>query len=127
MRKRILIVEDDEDQRDLLRMALEQGDYAVIASLAAEPALAYAQLFKPELILLDIGLGGQMDGLQALAWLKANQSTASVPIIMVSAFSDEARIQQAREAGAVDYVTKPYNPPGLLLRVERALASHREE
>jgi len=125
MRKKILIVEDDEAQRRMLKIALEREGYTVVTALAGQNALVYGELSHPDLILLDIMLAGHMDGLEVLSKFKASHGIASTPIIMMSALSDEARIQYAREVGAVDYVTKPYELSDLLMRVHSALASRQ--
>jgi DNA-binding response OmpR family regulator len=119
--KKILIVEDDDDQRNMLKVVLEQEGYRVITAQGARNALVYAELGPPDLILLDIMLASHMDGLEVLARLKTAKSTAQVPVMVMSALSDETQIKRAREAGAVDYLVKPYQITDLITRVESAL------
>jgi len=121
--KKILVVEDNEDQRRMMQVALQQSGYAITGVSGAQHALLYAELSAPDLILLDLTLASNVDGWEVLKRLKANHQTASIPVMMVSAAIDESCIKQARADGADDYLIKPFEISELLLRVERILAS----
>ena len=119
-KKRILIVDDQRINIDILRNIL--CDYERMAAVNGEQALKSAQdHVTPDLILLDIMMPG-MDGYEVCRRLKANEKTKEIPIIFITAkiaVEDEIR---GFEVGAVDYITKPVNPPVVLARVKTHLA-----
>ena len=117
---RILVVEDEAPIQELLQFNLERKKYRVKVVDSGEEALTQAGPFKPDLILLDIMLPGA-DGLEVCKQLKANPKTNQIPIIMLTALSEEADIVTGLELGADDYITKPFSPRVLLARVKAAL------
>ena len=117
---KILVVEDEESIQELLQFNLERNKYRVKVVDSGEEALKQAEPFKPDLILLDIMLPG-VDGLEVCKQLKANPKTNPIPIIMLTALSEEADIVTGLELGADDYITKPFSPRVLLARVKAAL------
>ncbi len=117
---KILVVEDEAPIQELLQFNLERKKYRVKVVDSGEEALSQASLFMPDLILLDIMLPGT-DGLEVCKQLKANSGTERIPIIMLTALSDEADIVAGLELGADDYITKPFSPHVLLARVKAAL------
>jgi two-component system phosphate regulon response regulator PhoB len=117
---RILVVEDEAPIQELLQYNLERKKYRVKVVDSGEEALRQAGLFMPALILLDIMLPGA-DGLEVCKQLKANSETNHIPIIMLTALSEEADIVSGLELGADDYMTKPFSPQVLLARVKAAL------
>ena len=119
-KKNILVVEDEAPIQELLRFNLERQNYAVQSAFSGEEALELVQKDPPDLILLDIMLPGT-DGLEVCKQLKADPSTASVPIIILSALSEEADVVAGLELGADDYVAKPFSPRVLLARVKATL------
>jgi two-component system cell cycle response regulator len=121
---KILIVEDTDDHRFLMKTALEQASYEVVDTPGANHALVYAERWAPDLILLDIMLPGSVDGWEVLQRLKADERTAYIPVIVVSALSRNADLLRAKVAGAADYLTKPCRVDELLMRVQRTLAAH---
>ena len=121
-RKKILLVEDNQDQRHMMQVALQQSGYTIIGVSGAQQALLYSELSAPDLILLDLSLESNVDGWEVLKRLKASAATASIPVLVVSAVIDETCIQQARADGADDYLMKPFEIPELLRRVERILS-----
>jgi two-component system phosphate regulon response regulator PhoB len=116
---KILVVEDEAPIQELLQFNLERNKYRVMVVDSGEEALAQAALFMPDLILLDIMLPGA-DGLEVCKQLKSDSKTAHIPIIMLTALSEEADIVTGLELGADDYVTKPFSPRVLLARVKAA-------
>ena len=123
LKKKILVVEDNLDQRIMLKVALERNGYVVAEASGAQQALLCAEMSEPELILLDLSLASNVDGWEVLRRLKTYGKTASIPVMIVSAVVDQTCISQARANGADDYLTKPYGIPELLRRVERLLGA----
>jgi two-component system alkaline phosphatase synthesis response regulator PhoP len=119
-RQLILIIEDDEDIRELLVYNLEKNGFEVEAVESGETGLASAGARKPDLILLDLMLPG-MDGLSVCRQLKAGKATHEIPIIIISAKGEETDIITGLELGADDYLAKPFSPNILLSRVRAVL------
>jgi two-component system alkaline phosphatase synthesis response regulator PhoP len=116
----ILIIEDDEDIRELLVYNLEKHGYEVEEVESGETGLVSADTHRPDLILLDLMLPG-MDGLSVCRQLKAGKATHEIPIIIISAKGEEADIITGLELGADDYLAKPFSPNILLSRVRAVL------
>ncbi len=116
----ILVVDDEEDILELVEMNLKREGYDVLTTLNAEEAIELAKNKKPEMILLDLMLPG-MDGLEACKILRHNAKTHQIPIVMLSAKSQDSDIVSGLELGADDYVTKPFSPKVLIARVRRLL------
>ena len=115
--KKILIIEDDATLREELRLLLENGGYAPCVTTDFENAADEAARIRPDLVLLDILLpdaNGQ-------SILRDIRSGSDVPVIMLTSRSTDADEIISRSSGADDYVTKPYNPALLLLRIETVL------
>lgn len=125
-KKRILIVDDEEDILELLSYNLRKEGYDVTAVTTGEEALDLAQRNPPDLLLLDLMLPG-IDGLDVCRELKSSERTRSIPIIMVTAKGEEADIVAGLELGADDYVTKPFSPRVLLARARTVLRRKRRE
>lgn len=123
-RTRILIVEDEDDLRELLRYNLAREGFDVDLAQTGEQALRQARAQPPQVILLDLMLP-HMDGLEVCRKLRADALTATVPLIMVTAKGEDADIVAGLELGADDYVTKPFSPRVLVARV-RAVMRRRE-
>ena len=119
-KSKILVVEDEAPIQELLQFNLERKKYRVKMVDSGEKALSTAGKYMPDLILLDIMLPGA-DGLEVCKSLKGDPKTARIPIIMLTALSEEADIVAGLELGADDYVTKPFSPRVLLARVKAAL------
>jgi len=117
---KILVVEDEAPIQELLQFNLERTKYRVKVVDSGEEAMEEATKYQPSLILLDIMLPGA-DGLEVCKRLKADQRTAHIPIIMLTALCEEADIVTGLELGADDYITKPFSPRVLLARVKAAL------
>ena len=104
MRKSILVVDDQEDVREMMRLAIETFGYAVIEAGGPFDAIEKAEEFLPELILMDIGLP-LLDGLTAAQMISRVESCSHIPIVVLTAYSDIR--QQAVAAGCVDVLYKP--------------------
>jgi len=118
--KKILIVEDEEDLRDIMIYNFEREGYEVKGVESGEDGLAQAKKILPDIVLLDLMLP-KMSGLDVCRLLKEETSTKKIPIIMVSAKGEEADIVCGLEIGADDYIAKPYSPRVLLARVRAVL------
>ena len=120
MKNFVLIVEDEEDIRELVSYHLLKEGYQVASVASGEEALTVAETQTPDLILLDVMLPG-MDGLTVCQRLRSSPKTADVAIMMLTAKSEEADIIRGLNLGATDYVTKPFSPKVLLARVRAVL------
>lgn len=118
--QKILIVEDDEDIRELIAFNLEMSGYKIIKCDNGEDAVKTAAGEQPDLILLDVMLPG-IDGFEVCRKIKKNNSLTEIPVIMLTARTDDDDIITGLETGADDYITKPFRPKILLARVKTAL------
>jgi two-component system phosphate regulon response regulator PhoB len=116
MKRSVLIVEDEEDIRELLSYTLIREGYQVATVTSGEEALAVAEAKTPDLVLLDLMLPG-LDGLTVCRKLRANPQTAGVAIVMLTAKGEEGDIVTGLNMGANDYITKPFSRNVLLARV----------
>jgi len=118
--KKILIVDDEMSFLDVVREALELRGFEVLATTnAVEAGLALADR-KPDLILMDIKMPG-INGFQACEAIRRNSATKDLPIVVVSALSDESDIKKARKIGIADYIVKPVDIENLVKRVREIL------
>jgi len=113
MSKRILVVEDQEDLRGVLRDLLTGSGYTVLEAGDGEAGVAKANSNRPDLILMDIEMP-VIDGYEAARRIKADPFLKPIPIIAVSSFAIKGDEEKARAAGCDHYVTKPYSPMQLL-------------
>jgi two-component system cell cycle response regulator DivK len=117
MSKRILVVEDQEDNRQILRDLLASADYEMTEAENGQEALdAMAKAPPPDLILMDIQLP-IMDGYEATRRIKANPAWKHIPIIVVTSYALSGDEAKARDSGCDAYITKPYSPRQLLAKV----------
>jgi two-component system, cell cycle response regulator DivK len=120
MTKHILVVEDQEDLRTILRDLLTGSGYDVSEATDGAQAVADAQAKRPDLILMDIQLPG-IDGYEATRQIKTNPDLKGTPVIAVSSFAMKGDEAKAWEAGCDHYVTKPYSPLQLLRVIKEQL------
>ena len=120
MSKRILVVEDQEDNRQILRDLLGSVGYEMTEAWDGEAGVSAAKEQRPDLILMDIQLP-LMDGYEATRRIKADASLRSIPIIAVTSYALSGEGQKARAAGCDDYVPKPYSPRELLSKIRQYL------
>jgi two-component system cell cycle response regulator DivK len=113
MTKRILVVEDQEDLRVILRDLLTGSGYDVVEAVDGRDGVAKAQSERPDLILMDIQLP-VLNGYEATRQIKAHPDLQATPIIAVSSFAMKGDEEKARASGCDSYVTKPYSPLQLL-------------
>jgi two-component system cell cycle response regulator DivK len=120
MSKRILAIDDQEDNRRILRDLLAAVDYEVIEAMDGEAAVAQAEKHVPDLILMDIQLPG-IDGYEATRRIKANPTLAHIPVIAVTSYALTGDEEKAIESGCDSYIAKPYSPRALLAKVREFL------
>ncbi|BCD98164.1 phosphate regulon transcriptional regulator PhoB [Marinagarivorans cellulosilyticus] len=118
--KTILIVDDEAPIRDMLRVALEMAEYSCLEAGDAQSAHAIIVDQKPDLIILDWMMPGT-SGMELARRLKRDQLTSETPIIMLTAKGEEDNKIQGLEAGADDYITKPFSPRELVARLKAVL------
>src|SRR5215470_3095839 len=121
MSKRILIVEDQEDNRTILRDVLSRVGYELIEALNGEDGVKLAQSERPDLILMDIQLP-QMDGYEATQQIKSVAELKTIPIIAVTSYALSGDEAKARAAGCDGYIAKPFSPRKLLAKVRKYLS-----
>lgn len=117
---RILVVEDDMDIQELVRYNLQKTGYHVESAFDGETGIQKTMVFKPDLILLDIMMP-KLNGIEACRRLKADSATAGIPVVFMTAKTEEGNIITGLDAGAQDYICKPFNIRVLLARVRACL------
>jgi two-component system cell cycle response regulator DivK len=120
MSKRIMVVEDQEDNRQILRDLLGSSGYDLIEAWDGEAALTTLASQRPDLILMDIQLPG-IDGYEVTRRIKADPGLRGIPIIAVTSYALSGDDDKAFEAGCDAYVSKPYSPRQLLAKVREYL------
>lgn len=124
-RPRLLVVDDDYDSREALQQLLEP-EYEVVTASDGQEALEAALEQHPDVILLDLSMP-RVDGFQVLERLRADPATVDIPVLVVSALSDNAVKVRGLDLGAVDYLQKPYSHSELRARVERTMRILRSQ
>jgi DNA-binding response OmpR family regulator len=123
MKSKILIVDDEPDQVELIEFNLKSAGFDVSSAADGHEAIAKARSVSPALILLDVMLP-EMSGLEVCKTLRKHGDTAHIPIIMLTAKAAEIDRVLGLELGADDYVTKPFSPRELVLRIKKMLTRH---
>jgi len=118
---KILIAEDERDIRDLVAFTLRFAGYEVFAAPNGEEAVELASKVYPDLILMDVRMP-RMTGYEACKVMKANPDLKDIPVVFLTARGQETEIQQGLEAGAEEYLLKPFAPDQLTARVKAILA-----
>ena len=121
MSKRVLVIEDQEDNRRIVRDLLTSVGYEIIEAVTGEEGVAMAEVQHPDLILMDIQLPG-LDGYEATRRIKANPVLHPIPIIAVTSYALSGDDVKAREAGCDAYISKPYSPRQLLAKIREYLS-----
>ncbi|MBC8206773.1 MAG: response regulator [Kiritimatiellales bacterium] len=116
----ILIIEDEEDIRELVKYNLQRENFAVLEAGTGEAGLKMVERTTPDLILLDLMLPGK-DGLEICRILKRDERTRHIPVVMMTARGEESDIVTGLELGAEDYIVKPFSPKVLTARVKAVL------
>ena len=119
--KRILVVEDQEDNRQILRDLLTSADLDVIEAENGEAGLVAAADHRPDLILMDMQMP-ILDGYEATRRLKADAALHAIPVIAVTSYASSSDVDKARAAGCDAFVSKPYSPRQLLAKIREYLS-----
>ena len=120
MSKRILVIEDQADNRQILRDLLTSADFEVIEAADGEEGVAAAAAQRPDLILMDIQLP-LMDGYEATRRIKANPALRAIPIIVITSYALSGDEDKSRAAGCDAYFSKPFSPRQLLAKIREFL------
>jgi len=118
--KKILVVEDTEDNRQILRDLLGMAGYDMVEAHDGAEGVAQATAHKPDLILMDIQMP-VMDGYEATRQIKANPELKAIPIVAVTSYALSGDEAKARAAGCDGYIAKPYSPRQMLAKVREIL------
>lgn len=121
--KKILVVDDREEVRELVAATLVVGDYRVFKADTGERALEIVRREKPDLVMMDLMMPGTVDGLAATKSIKQDPETKGCIVIVLTARNKDKDREMALEAGADDYFVKPFSPLQLIGRVEELLGA----
>jgi two-component system, OmpR family, response regulator MtrA len=116
----VLVAEDDEDILEMVVFDLEDEGYEVVTARDGDAAIALALERRPDLVLLDVAMPG-LDGYEVTRRLRAEKSTSGTPVVLLTARAQVRDVILGFEAGANDYVTKPFRPEELRTRLQAAL------
>jgi two-component system cell cycle response regulator DivK len=119
-RRTVLVVDDHEDNRRILRDLLQSAGYEIVEATTGEDAVATAEARVPDLILMDIQLPG-IDGYEATRRIKANDALRRIPLIVVTSYALSGDDAKAFAAGADAYVAKPFSPRAMLAKIREHL------
>ncbi len=117
----VLVADDDEDILELVSFRLERAGYEVVTARDGAAALAAAQEQRPDLAVLDVMMPG-LNGYEVTQRLRADDATRDIPVILLTARVQEADVNRGFEAGADDYLRKPFSPQELRARVQAIIA-----
>jgi len=120
MAHKILLADDEEDIKTIVKIFLEGKGYEVVTAFDGLDAIEIAKAEMPDLILLDVMMP-VINGYEVCQKLKADQQTANIPVIMLSAAAHSDSVKKGMEAGALDYIIKPFDPEKLEQGIEKIL------
>lgn len=126
IKETILIVDDEEDIVELIKYNLANEGYSILTAFTGEQAIKMTKQFQPDLIVLDLMLPG-IDGLEVTRYLKNNEKTTHIPIVMLTAKGEESDIVTGLEMGANDYILKPFSPKVLVARIKAILRRRKKD
>jgi len=119
--KTILITDDQKEVRALVEVTLRSGDYEVLQASSGQEALDIAGERKPDLVIMDVMMPGDIDGLEATRRLKANPDTSGCVVLLLTGRTQEKDREMGMAAGADDYFFKPFSPLDLIRKVEAVI------
>ena len=119
-KKKILLVDDEEELVDMVRMRLEAAGYDVLSAADGQAGLDAARRERPDLIVLDVMLP-KMDGYEVCAELKKDGRCSSIPVLFFTAKAQEEDMKLGREAGGDGYLTKPFDPQAFISKIRKML------
>ena len=117
---KIVIAEDEPDIRTLITFTLQFAGHEVIPTANGAEAVEAVRREKPDIVLMDVRMP-RLTGYEACRQLKADESTQDIPVVFLSAKGQESEVQEGLEAGAIDYILKPFSPDQLTARVQEIL------
>jgi CheY-like chemotaxis protein len=117
MGKKLLIVDDKREIRQLVKATLEFEEWEVIEAETGDDAVVAARKYKPDLVIMDMIMPGTIDGMEATRHIKADPETAACEVVMLSGSDMELR-EAALEAGVVEFIQKPFSPLDLIEKIE---------
>lgn len=116
-------MDDKETLRRLVYATFKgNGDYEIIQLATGEEAIQQARAQKPHLIIMDLMMPGKFDGLEATRAIKNDAETKNIPVVFLTAKGQQADIQKGYDAGANDYIVKPFSPTELIEKVEKLIS-----
>jgi len=118
----ILVAEDERDIRELIKFTLQFAGHTITEAPNGEEAVRLAAEVKPDLVMTDVRMP-KMTGYEACRAIKADENTRHIPVVILSAKGQDEEIEQGRDAGAIDYILKPFAPADLAQRVSEILAA----
>jgi DNA-binding response OmpR family regulator len=121
VKRKILVVDDEESVRHVVTFALERAGYEVDAAVNGDECLDKVYSFRPDLVLLDLMMP-LVDGWEVLQLLRSNPETENIPVVLLTAKGEIHDIMFALQQGAADYITKPFGKEELLERIYRVLS-----
>ena len=120
--KKILIVDDQSEVRELVEVTLRIGPYEILQASSGDEALTITRSERPDLVLLDVMMpNSSVDGFDVCRQIKSDPATRNISVVMITARGQEADLEIGRQAGADDYFTKPFSPLELMNKVEEIL------
>ncbi len=120
--KKILIVDDQSEVRELVEVTLRIGPYEILQASSGDEGLTITRSERPDLVLLDVMMpDSSVDGFEVCRQIKADPATRNITVVMITARGQEADLEIGRQAGADDYFTKPFSPLQLMNKVEEIL------
>lgn len=117
-KKRVLIVDDNSDLRTLVLMTLEYSDYEIHQAEDASQGMQLVNTVKPDIIILDIMMPGELDGIELCRIIKSSEETSATRVILLSAMGQKDDIARGIKAGADVYLTKPFSPLELIEKLK---------
>ena len=118
--KKVLIADDHPEAVELVRVTLEDEDYEIVNTSNGKETLKKARAEKPDIVLLDVVMP-KMDGFEVCRQLRKDPQTKEILIVMLTAKGQEVDKERGRKVGADDYITKPFSPSALLIKIEEIL------
>ncbi len=120
-RKKILIVDDLGELRKLIRMTLEFGDYELHEADNGVRALELVESIKPDLIVLDVMMPGELDGFQVCERIKQDKKTREIHVLLLTARGQKSDVEKGKSVGANSYLVKPFSPLELIELIQKEL------
>ena len=127
MKSIVLVVEDQPDIRKLIRMTLDFGEFEVHEAENGVSGLRMLGAVRPNIVLLDVMMPGELDGFQVCRKIKEASETGGTMVVMLTARGQQADLNAGRDAGADAYLTKPFSPLELIDKVESLLEQQARE